>query len=148
MNRDPHYISAKASMRDVVSLMARTDASGIPVVDDELHVVGFISDGDVAKYIGRNDITVFSGASGVMRIFDDGEAIERLVDLFELNVMDIATKNVISVQASDALDEATHLLAARHIKKMPVTSDGKLVGTLSRRNIMHTLANALDQVSA
>ena len=148
MNRDPHYISVKASMRDVVSLMARTDASGIPVVDDELHVVGFISDGDVAKYIGRNDITVFSGASGVVRLFDDGEAIERLVDLFELNVMDIATKNVISVQASDALDEATHLLAARHIKKMPVTSDGKLVGTLSRRNIMHTLANALDQVSA
>ena len=148
MNRDPHYISSKASMRDVISLMARTDASGIPVVDDSLRVVGFITDGDVAKYIGRNDITVFGGNSGVMRVLDDGEAIERLVDLFELNVMDIATKNVICVQASDALDEATHILAQRRIKKMPVTSDGKLVGTLSRRNIMHTLANALDQVSA
>ncbi|MGN0072207.1 MAG: MDR family MFS transporter [Coriobacteriales bacterium] len=146
MNRDPHYVSAKATMRDAISLMASTDTSGIPVVDDELSVVGFISDGDVAKYVGRNDITVFGGTSGVVRLFDDGEAIERLVDLFELNVMDIATKNVICTKAGMPLDEATHLLAQRRIKKTPVTCNGKLVGTLSRRNIVHGLACAIDEI--
>ncbi|MGN0038225.1 MAG: MDR family MFS transporter [Coriobacteriales bacterium] len=148
MNRDPHYISCKATMREAISLMARTDASGIPVVDDELSVVGFISDGDIAKYVGRNDITLFGGNSGVYRMLDDSRALERLVDLFGLSVMDIATKNVICTKAGMPLDEATHLLAQRRIKKTPVTRNGKLVGTLSRRNIVHGLACAIDEIGA
>lgn len=146
MNRDPHYISQNATMRDVVSLMASVETSGVPVVDDELTVVGFISDGDVAKYVGRSDISVFSGNGSMLNVLDDAEAVERLVDLFELNVMAIATKNVISAKAGAPLDEAVRLLSQRRIKKVPVVRAGKLVGSFSRRNVMHGIACAIDDL--
>ncbi|MEE8716769.1 MAG: MDR family MFS transporter [Coriobacteriales bacterium] len=146
MNRDPHYVSERASMADVVRLMAATDTSGVPLVDGDLRVVGFVSDGDVAKYLGRNDVTIFDRAHNLYQMFDDPVSSERLSDLFSLNVMDIATRNVICAKSTDALDAACDVLSERRIKKMPVVQDGRLVGSLSRRNVMHSLSLALQDV--
>ena len=63
--------------------------------------------------------------------------------------MDIATKRVVSVSEDMTLDAAVRVLAERRIKKVPVVDgEGRLVGTLSRRNIMHAMADAIDAVEA
>ena len=145
MNRDPHYVSERASMADVVRLMARTDTSGVPVVDDGLRVVGFVSDGDVANYLGRHDMAVFDRAHNIYATIDDPEATERLSSLVALNVMAIATREVVSARVDEPLDKACSTLAERRIKKLPVVrEDGRLVGTLSRRNVMHAICEAID----
>ena len=51
---------------------------------------------------------------------------------------------MISVDAATPVDEVCALFAAKRIKKVPVVQDGKLVGTLSRRNIMRSLVEAID----
>ena len=56
--------------------------------------------------------------------------------------MNVATHHAITVQDTDSIDEACHILAERRIKKVPVVRDGKLVGTLSRRNIIRAIADA------
>ena len=130
-------------MRDVVRLLAATETSGVPVVDGSHRVVGFVSDGDVASYLGRNESSLFDAALNLYRFADDDEPQLRLARMLDLNVMDMAARHVVAVEPGDSLDEACHMLAAKRIKKMPVVENGVLVGSLSRRNIVQAVAAGL-----
>lgn len=142
MDRNPVSVPSNAPMREVVRVMAEADTSGVPVVDEDGNVVGFVSDGDVASYLGKSELTFFDPSLTLVHFADDGDFRARLADLLALNVMNVATSHVISVDSDDSIDEACHVLAERRIKKVPVVHDGKLVGTLSRRNIIRAIADA------
>lgn len=144
MTTDPAYVTVEASMRDVVRLLAATETSGVPVVDGLHHVVGFVSDGDVASYLGRNESSLFDAALNLYRFADDDDEPQlRLARMLDLNVMDMAARHVVAVEPGDSLDEACHMLAAKRIKKVPVVEGGVLVGSLSRRNIVQAVAAGL-----
>ncbi len=142
MTTDPAYVTVEAPIRDVVRLLAATVTSGVPVVDGSHHVVGFVSDGDVASYLGRNESSLFDAALNLYRFVDDDPQL-RLARMLDLNVMDMAARHVVAVEPGDSLDEACHMLAAKRIKKVPVVEDGVLVGSLSRRNIVQAAAAGL-----
>ncbi len=146
MNESPVYAMSGMPMREVISLMAAKDQSGLPIKDSEGKLVGFISDGDVANYLGRHDISVVDTTLNLYRFVDDAPLQSRLLTLLDLNIMGIATKKVISVDADLPLDDACRILAERRIKKVPVVKDGNLVGTLSRRDIMRQLASIVDDL--
>lgn len=147
MDPDPVSVSDQAPMRDVVRIMAEADTSGVPVVNDAGEVVGFVSDGDVAAYLGKNELSFFDPSFTLIRFADSTDFKARLEDLLELNVMNVATHHAITVQDTDSIDEACHILAERRIKKVPVVRDGKLVGTLSRRNIIRAIADAKELIN-
>ena len=145
MNREPVCARDTAAMAEVIRLMDANQTSGLPVVNAAGDLVGFVSDGDVASYLGKTEIALLDSTllNGYRYIDDETEA-SRLRDLLALNVMAVATKRVISVDAATPIDEVCALFAAKRIKKVPVVQDGKLVGTLSRRNIMRSLVEAID----
>ena len=145
MNREPVCARDTAAMAEVIRLMDANQTSGLPVVNAAGDLVGFVSDGDVASYLGKTEIALLDSTllNGYRYIDDETEA-SRLRDLLALNVMAVATKRVISVDAATPVDEVCSLFAAKRIKKVPVVQDGKLVGTLSRRNIMRSLVEAID----
>ncbi len=146
MNREPVCVADAATMGEVIRLMDANQTSGLPVVNGTGELVGFVSDGDVASYLGKTEIAlVDSTLLNGYRYIDDESAANRLRDLLALNVMAVATRRVVSVQADTPVDEVCSLFAAKRIKKVPVVSpDGKLVGALSRRNIMRSLVEAID----
>lgn len=142
MDRSPVSVPSDAPMREVVRVMAESDTSGVPVVDPSGMLVGFVSDGDVASYLGKNELSFFDPSLTLVRFSDEGDFVARLDDLLDLGVMSVATRRVVTVEAGDSIDDACHVLAEKRIKKVPVVQDGKLVGTLSRRNIIHAIADA------
>ncbi len=145
MNREPVCALDTAAMAEVIRLMDANQTSGLPVVNAAGDLVGFVSDGDVASYLGKTEIAlVDSTLLNGYRYIDDETEASRLRDLLALNVMAVATKRVISVDAATPIDEVCALFAAKRIKKVPVVQNGKLVGTLSRRNIMRSLVEAID----
>lgn len=140
MNAEPYYVSADATMNEVVQMLDRFQTSGVPVVDGERKVVGFISDGDIADYLGRHEASIFDPKLNLLNFYDSGEFRYRLDDLLALDVMRVATRHVVSVEAGMPLDRAIRAMSDRHIKKMPVVDGaGRLVGTLSRRDIIHSI---------
>lgn len=140
MNAEPYYVSADATMNEVVQMLDRFQTSGVPVVDGERRVVGFISDGDIADYLGRHEASIFDPKLNLLNFYDSGEFRYRLDDLLALDVMRVATRHVVSVEAGMPLDRAIRAMSDRHIKKMPVVDGaGRLVGTLSRRDIIHSI---------
>ena len=145
MNREPVCALDTAAMAEVIRLMDANQTSGLPVVNAAGDLAGFVSDGDVASYLGKTEIAlVDSTLLNGYRYIDDETEASRLRDLLALNVMAVATKRVISVDAATPIDEVCALFAAKRIKKVPVVQNGKLVGTLSRRNIMRSLVEAID----
>lgn len=149
MNRNPLAVLAGTPMDEVIELMAANGTSGVPVVNEDDKLVGFISDGDVASYLGSNNISLLDSTLNIYRFEDDSALTSRLVDLLNLDVMDIATKRVISVREDTPLDKAVHTLSEKRIKKMPVIDgEGRLVGALSRRNVMHAIAGAIGELKA
>lgn len=145
MNREPVCAADTATMAEVVRLMDANQTSGLPVVSASGDLVGFVSDGDVASYLGKTEIAlVDSTLLNGYRYIDDEDAATRLRELMGLSVMAVATRRVISVEASTPVDEVCALFAAKRIKKVPVVQNGKLVGALSRRNIMRSLVEAID----
>lgn len=143
MNTEPYFVRDTDSIREVAQILAANKTSGVPVVDESKKVVGFISDGDIMKYIGTSDGSVLDATRMLYRIPDTENFMQRVTDLIDLNVMRIATKGAISVPSGSSLDDACRLLAEKRIKKVPVTdAEGILVGSLSRSDIIRsTMAN-------
>lgn len=143
MNKDPYFVHDTDTIREVAQILAANKTSGVPVVDADQKVVGFISDGDIMKYIGRNDGTVLDATHMLYRVPDTENFMQRIADLIDLNVMRIATKGAIAVPSGSSLDDACRLLAGKRIKKVPVVNaEGALVGSLSRSDIIRsTMAN-------
>lgn len=144
MNREPVCARDTDAMEKVIRLMDENQTSGVPVVNAVGELVGFVSDGDVASYLGKTEISLLDSTLNSYRYIDDEAATTRLRDLLALNVMDVATKRVVSVEWDTPVDEVCSLFASKRIKKVPVVRDGKLVGALSRRNIMRSLVEAID----
>ena len=143
MNKQPYFVHSSDSIREVAQILATNKTSGVPVVDDHMKVIGFISDGDIMKYIGRSEGAVLDATLMLYRATDDENFMQRVAELLDLNVMRIATKGAISVESGSELDEACRLLAEKRIKKAPVVNeDGTLVGSLSRSDVIRsTMAN-------
>ena len=140
MNPNAATVSNSACMREVIAILSSTNTSGVSVVDPTGKLVGYVTDGDIMRYLVRNDFNMSSPSAGVSLSLQDDEDMEgRLAALANLNVMELATKRVISVDIDTPLDVACATLAKRRIKKMPVTSNGVLVGALSRRNVLHAM---------
>lgn len=141
MNPNPNTVRDTATIREAIDAMRATETSGLPVVDADNNLVAFISDGDVMKYLS-NESGNYSDGSNYYRIVENEDFWTRLSTLLDLNVMRIATKKVIAMGVGEDAENAFNTLAERRIKKVPVVKNGKVVGTLSRRNIINTLATA------
>lgn len=94
------------------------------------------------NYLGKDDRSVDT-ALFMYRFVDDEKLQSRLASLLDKNVMELATKRVVTVESSMDLGEACRVLAERRIKKVPVVDGGRLVGALSRRNIVRNVVEGL-----
>lgn len=143
MNRQAATVPQTASMREVISIIASTNTTGVSVVDQKGNLVGYVTDGDAIRYLARADVNMSMATSGISFAAADDKSVEaRIAELADLNVMELATKKVVSVEEDTPLDVACGVLAGKHVKKVPVTKNGKLVGALSRRNILRAMVNA------
>lgn len=141
MNTEPYFVKSSASIREVAQIMVANKTSGVAIVDDFRKVVGFISDGDIMKYIGRDD-GILDSTYMLYQVPDPQTFPQRVSALIDMNVMKIATKSVIAVKSDSSLEDACHLLSEKRIKKLPVVEDGELVGSLSRSDVIRsTMAN-------
>lgn len=138
MNPMPSALFEDDVVRKAVEIMSETETNGLPIVTVEGTLAGFLSDGDILKFLSRHDSSRTDGNE--YRLLESETLRTRLDTVLDLNVMELATKHVISVDVSDEAETAFKTLSERRIKKVPVLKEGKLVGALSRRNVMRALA--------
>jgi DHA2 family lincomycin resistance protein-like MFS transporter len=135
MKSDVYTLPQSAHISDALEMFVERGISGAPIVDAHNKVVGFISDGDVMAQIA-DQVPAFKSAWSFIVERENADFDRTVREAMALNVMEIATKNVICVNATDDLGAVSRVLAERHLKKVPVVNTaGQMVGIINRSNI-------------
>ena len=141
MQTDVYSVPYKATVKEVLELMVEKEVSGVPITDDENFVIGFISDGDIMKFIAKQDPRIIDMTSFITVWYDTETFEKKLDDLMSLNVMELATTKVVSVDEDFEIDEVAKILGKKKIKKVPVLRDGRLVGVVNRSHIIRYIVS-------
>jgi len=125
------------TVRYVIEKFIENRISGLPVVNERNEIVGYISDGDIMRYIGKHQYRFIDPIQFVFIINDDHEDFEqRIRKLLELNVMSIAKRKVFKVSWDEEIETIASILGKKQIKKLPVERNGVLVGIISRGDVI------------
>jgi CBS domain-containing protein len=129
-----------ATVREAAKLFLDRHISAAPVVDDQGKVVGIISEGDL---LHRVEAGTEIRRPWWLRILASEETIvQDYIKAHARRVGDVMTRNVVTVSPDAPLQEVANLLESKRIKRVPVLSNGQLVGIVSRANIVQAVASA------
>jgi CBS domain-containing protein len=136
MTRHVVSVQPDTPLPELVRLLLDRDFRALPVVDDQNHLVGIITNADLVERGGLRARLELLRALG-------GEALERELKASGATGLDasaIMTRDVIRVGPDESLDRAAHLMAEHKIKRLPVVEpDGALTGILSRVDVLRTM---------
>lgn len=143
MEKTPFVVKGTMPVGEVMNELVNRKVSGMPVVDDGGVPIGFISDGDIMRYLSECHPAITSSYS-LMEAANSQTFDEKLKELVALPVSHIATERVVSIPQDATLQEACTLLAQHKLKKVPVVQNGAIVGILSRSDVIrYAMNNAL-----
>ena len=108
MEADPYTLPASASVGEVMRAFVELKVGGLPLVDDAGRPAGFVSDGDVMRYLADKH-PVITGAYSLMEAARSQTFDERLRELIALPVEVIATERLVALDADATLEEACAL---------------------------------------
>lgn len=144
MVRDVVTVRPDTDVADAVKLLAEHDVSALPVLDDTGKLVGMLSEADL---IHRVEIgtekrlpwwqEAVTGASTLAADFAKSHGKK---------VAEVMTASVVSVSEETPLSEIAAVLERTGIKRVPVVKDGKLVGVVSRSNLIQALASVVGRI--
>jgi len=120
---ETRVIAAKtnATCTSLAQKMLSGFISGLPVTDDEGHVIGVVTEFDILKVL-RNGANLSKTAK------------------------DIMSDKPICLEANQSVEEAIELMTRHHIMRIPVVSDGKLVGIVSRTDVLRAFVKEEFQI--
>ncbi len=132
MKSDVYALSTEQSVLDALQMFTARGISGAPVLDAHGALAGFLSDGDVMRYLSAehpSSTSIYSFAIGESADLEDAMA-----DLVALPVMRLATREVVTVDADATIADAVSVLSEQHLKKVPVVrgEGGPVIGIVSR----------------
>jgi CBS domain-containing protein len=112
MTPNARAASPTESLADAAQMMKEEDVGSLPVVDDDGRLIGIVTDRDI-----------------VVR------AVAERVDPQSVTVGDVASRELVTVEPEQDLDEALTLMAGHRVRRLPVVEDGRLVGMLAQADV-------------
>jgi CBS domain-containing protein len=119
MTSGPTTITTETTVQEAARLLTSEDVGSLPIVDGD-RLVGVVTDRDIAT-----------------RVVGEGKALETTVG-------EIASKDLVTIDPQQSLEEAARLMAEHQLRRLPVCEeDGRLVGILAQADIAQTGHDAL-----
>jgi len=137
----PNVISIKAyePILTAARLMLQNKISGLPVVDAAGTLVGMVTEGD---FLRRGEIgTQRRRPKWLEFIVGPGRMADEYVHASGKKVSEVMTAEPYTVKEDDTLETVVELMERQRIKRLPVMRGGRMVGIVSRANLMHALAS-------
>lgn len=131
----PYTLPASASVAFAMEQFAERNVSGMPVVDEHGRGVGYLSDGDIIRYLADKH-PLFMNTYSLIALADGSTFDDRLRELLSLPVKTVATDKLVFLPYDATLQDACTLLAQHKLKKVPIVRNGTIVGTVNRSAII------------
>jgi CBS domain-containing protein len=129
----------ETTIADATKLLVEHDISALPVIDASGALVGIISEGDLMHRVELG--TAQHRPRWIESLMGATTLAEEFTKSHGKKVGEIMTERVVAVSEDTPLAEIVRLFERERIKRVPVTRDGKLVGIVSRTNLIQALAS-------
>jgi CBS domain-containing protein len=145
MTRNCVTIAPDATVEEAVNLMLSRQISGLFVVDKTGSLAGVITEGDLLR---RDELGTQRSRPWWLSLFVS--PARQAADFTKANgrhVRDVMTEDVISIAQDESLEEVVATMERNRVKRLPVTADGRVVGVVSRSDLLRALIGRVRNVS-
>jgi CBS domain-containing protein len=129
----------ETTVKEVAKLLINLRISGVPVLDQNGQLVGIVTEGDLLRRVETGSERRPSRWSALFSA--NSRLAEEYIKSHARRVEDIMTREVVSVEELASLGEIAELMETKRIKRVPVTHNGKIVGIVSRADLLQVLAS-------
>ena len=148
MTRKPIVVRTKETLNDTVDKLIKNNITGAPVVDDNDEIAGIITDADILAVLKEQtrNLKLMLPSLPLMNITfvevrkENGDIQQKIKKILDTPVEEIMITNVITTTPEDDVMEALHLMVKNDVTRLPVIKDKKVVGILTRSDIIRGLA--------
>jgi CBS domain-containing protein len=145
MTSPPITVTPDTPVAEIAAILIENRISAVPVLDPSGRIVGIVSEGDLLRR--REARTERRRSKWLELLLDRNVTAAEFVKTHGRHARDVMTTDVVTVPPDAALAEIASLLERRRIKRVPVVDGGKLVGIVSRANLLHGIAAQRDAPS-
>lgn len=140
MTADPIRLPQTKTVKDAATIMAENEISALPVVDENDNLVGIITESD---FIGK-EVEIPHAMVTIREIFNESYRHQDIEDVCakvkNKPLSDVMTKSPKTMAKDQSLDELVRMMAQHDLKRVPICDNGKLVGIVTRKDIVKAFA--------
>lgn len=141
MKRDVFTLPADATVADAMKMLVDKGVSAVPLVNEDGKAEGFISDGDIMRYLSKRGQMIMDPIVMIVQTIDsyadNKDFAQKLDALMQMKACEIGAKGIIGVSIHADLPEVCRVLGENHLKKAVVLDEGRVVGVINRSDITH-----------
>ncbi|HMF20520.1 MAG TPA: CBS domain-containing protein, partial [Pseudolabrys sp.] len=134
MTVQPVSVSPDASILEAIRVMLQRRFSGLPVVDASGALVGIVTEGDLLRRTETG--TQRKRPRWIEFLIGPGRLATEYVHASGRKVREVMSQDVQAVTGDTPLEEIVRLMERHQIKRLPVVDSGKLVGIVTRANLL------------
>ncbi len=139
MTRNVISVKADESILSAARLMLQNRISGLPVLDASGALIGIVTEGD---FLRRGELgTTKRRSRWVEFLLGPGKLAEEYVHQSGRKISEVMTRDPHTVGEDDSLESVVTQMERYRVKRLPVIRNGRLVGIVSRANLLHALAS-------
>ena len=144
MTRPVITVTPDTTVVEAANTMLQRHVSGLPVVDTTGKLIGIISEGD---FLRRSEIGTQRKRGRFLKfILGPGKEATDFVHEHGRKISEIMTPEPLTVSEDADLEEIVELMEKNNVKRLPVTRGDKLVGIVSRANLLQAVASLAQQI--
>lgn len=153
MIKDVFVAKPQDTLKDLLQIFIENKIGGVPIVDEENHLLSMVTDGDILRYIAPKESSLINYFTYVA--FFPGENLDETVkSKLKHSVSNLIKNNkIIKLAPDDDLEKLISVISKHHFKKIPVVDDyNRIVGIVSRgdtlRMVYQGIVDTVDVVEA
>jgi len=143
MSRQVITIRADALVAEAAQLMLEHRVSGLPVLDAEGELLGIVTEGDLLR---RVEIGTEHHDHWLEFLIAPSRFTEDYVRAHARHVHEVMSHPIASVAPDESVEEAVRLMECRNVKRLPVVEAGRIVGIITRADLVRALAGKLAEL--
>jgi len=140
MTDDVITVTADTSIDAIAKILHDHRISGVPVVDGEHRVIGIVTEGDLIIKLAKPEtpphIEILGGIIYLKRITEIDAELKKIT---AVTARDIMTEKVVTVEEDCSVEDVASLMVNRKVNRLPVVRKGKLVGIVTRADLIETM---------
>lgn len=138
-------VKKDSTIEEIANVLTDNNISGVPVVDDDGRVIGMVSQKDLLyKDVEPRFPAVVEILGGLIFLKGVKQYQEELKKLVAAKAEDIMTKKVVTVTEDSEVERVAELMIEKDINRIPVLSQGKITGIVSRADIVRYIAKMME----